>query len=190
MSRNNKTNINGFARSMENFYQDVKLSNYASALRMRSRLYEELRDTTERRLDMGNTYSLYQRTGALYDTIEPFDIETKYDKNGAKARIGVGWKMSKLNNHRDQSHWGESVVDGTHRSFFGSAKYGTSIGDAVPTPIILNDMKYNLYAKQKNNFYRFIEDTMSYYSKSVYAHNSYIEAFNESMEEYASKTKR
>lgn len=185
-----KLDHKGFSRSMEQFYSDVKLANHRSALAMEDILYELLRDTTENRLDMVWSYSLYERTGALLETIEKLDSTYKTRNNSSSTKISVGWNMKKLNNFRSQSHWGESVVQGTHRSFFGSKKFGTGVGESVPTPVILNEMDYNVQAKNKNHFKNFIFDTMSYYGQSVYAKNTYIDTFNESMDKYAQKSKR
>lgn len=191
MSRNNKVNTKNFKRDMEEFYANAKTANYASSIRMREILYHILRETTKSRYDENyRSYSLYERTYALQDTIRQFENVTSHNTYGSKTKISVGWKMSELNNHAPSSKWGEYSVEGTHRSFFGSAKYGTAIGSPVATPIILNDMKFNVYAKHKNEFYRFIEDSMSYYAQSVYSKSSYVEAFNECMEGYANKRKR
>ena len=170
-----------FENGMTRFYDKVYeahgevVSDYERMLRASIRVY------TQHAITLSHSRrpnSEYQSTGALLSSFgNILDISTPYDNTVIGGRyfstIRLGWVPDQLHNS-GVSVWGRSVVNGTHRSFFGQANAGISKGSPVMTPYYLNEFSY-LPHIGKNYYQGFIDNAINSYDK--WAVDSYQKIF-------------
>lgn len=146
-------NAKEFKDSFKTAYRKFEQANESVTDYYRDETYQFMRNRIQKGY-VSNAYSSYFRTYALRDTL---DASTGKTPLGDTFTLNWDERRTKF---ESKSIWGEMTVQGTHRTFFGSSKYGLSVGDEVPVPIILNEMKnHNISRKRKNPFYGFIDET-------------------------------
>lgn len=176
-----------FESGMIRFYDRVHeahgevVTDYERMLKALVRSYTESAITFSH---MRRPYSEYESTGTLLSSFgNILDISTPYDNTVVGGRyfstIRLGWVPDQLHNS-GISVWGRSIVNGTHRSFFGQANAGISKGSPVMTPYYLNESSYLPHIGM--NYYKgFIDNAINSYDKWAVA--SYKKIFMENFKQ-------
>lgn len=148
-------NSKDFKESFKSVYRDFEIANENVSEYYRDKSYQFMFDKIQKAYSE-NRHTSYIRTYALRDT-----LEAPMGKSPLGDSFTIGWN-EKRSKFSAVSIWGTKIIDGTHRTFFGSSSYGLSVGDKVPVPIVLNEMKIHNVTQRQNPFFGFIDETEDY----------------------------
>lgn len=148
-------NAKEFKNSFDSLYHKFSQANEDVNSYYREKAYEYMQDKITYGYNNNNSGS-YDRTYALMDT-----LEAPVGKTPLGDTFSLGWN-DKRSNYMASSRWGDMVVQGTHRTFFGYSSMNLEVGDTVEVPLILNDSKRHNLNGNRNYFYQFIDDTGDY----------------------------